>query len=144
MALKWWEKGFWQIYMHHWTVHVKVEFPRFSPDFRTGGVHSATFDPELRNDRFTLISFMGFPAILSTLQLFQICICNRKNRKFPFSNGPQLNGKRFMANLHVSLDSTCESRIPKISMKCQNWGGQFHNFWSWTQEWKILWGFLQY
>ena len=43
-----------------------------------GGVHSTTFDPELRNERFTLISFMGFPAILSTLQPFEICIFNRK------------------------------------------------------------------
>ena len=42
------------------------------------GVHSTTFDLELRNERFTLISFMGFPAILSTLQPFQICIFNRK------------------------------------------------------------------
>ena len=43
-----------------------------------GGVHSTPFDPELRNERFTLISFMGFPAILSTLQPFEICIYNRK------------------------------------------------------------------
>ena len=43
----------------------------------SGGVHSTTFDPELRNERFTLISFMGFPAILSTLQPFEICIFNR-------------------------------------------------------------------
>ena len=43
-----------------------------------GGVHSTTFDPELRNERFTLISFMGFLAILSTLQPFQIYIFNRK------------------------------------------------------------------
>ena len=31
-----------------------------------GGVHSTTFHLELRNERFTLISFMGFPAIFST------------------------------------------------------------------------------
>ena len=45
-----------------------------------GGVYStpfATFDPELRNERFTLISFIGFLAILSTLQPFEICIFNR-------------------------------------------------------------------
>ena len=71
--------------MHHWTVHEKVDFPKFPPDTwgvysTTGGsgVYSTTFDPELRNERFTLISFMGFPAILSTLQAFEICIFNRK------------------------------------------------------------------
>ena len=81
--------------MQHWTVHEKVEFPKFPADM--GGAtfdpklrievnkfsyvgHStpfATFDPELRNERFTLISFIGFPAILSTLQPFEICIFNR-------------------------------------------------------------------
>ena len=87
--------------MHHWRVHEKVDFPKFPPDtggwgsipqlfilnsemkFKNfpmldGGVYSTTFDPELRNERFTLISFMGFPAILSTLQPFEICIYNRK------------------------------------------------------------------
>ena len=66
--------------MHHWTVHGKVDFPKFPADVSfAGGVHSTTmFDLELRNERFTLISFMGFPAILSTLQPFQICIFNRK------------------------------------------------------------------
>ena len=88
--------------MHHWTVHGKVDFPKFPADVSFAGVHSTTFDLnsemklkifpiwegvgvhsttfdlELRNERFTLISFMGFPAILSTLQPFQICIFNRK------------------------------------------------------------------
>ena len=82
-------------------------------------VHFTTFDPELRNERFTLISFMGFPAILSALWPFQICICNRKNRKFTFSNGPQLMGIMFMANLYASLDSTCKSRTEQISTRCQ-------------------------
>ena len=99
--------------MQHWTVHEKVEFPKFPADtggggvggvysttpqllqllilnselklknfpmLDVGGVYStpfATFDPELRNERFTLISFIGFPAILSTLQPFEICIFNR-------------------------------------------------------------------
>ena len=32
-------------------------------------------------------------------------------------------GKRFMANLHASLDSTCKKRLSKISTRCQNlWG----------------------
>ena len=86
------------------------------------GVHSTTFDPELRNERFTLISFMGFPVILSALQPFQICIFNRKNSKLTFLNGAQLMGKGFIANLHASLDSTCKSRISKISTRCQIWG----------------------
>ena len=90
--------------MQHWTVHEKVEVPKFPADMGgsipqllqllilnselklknfpmlDGGVYStpfATFDPELRNERFTLISFIGFPAILSTLQPFEICIFNR-------------------------------------------------------------------
>ena len=42
------------------------------------GVHSTTFHLELRNERFTLISFMGFSAILNTSQPFQICIFNRE------------------------------------------------------------------
>ena len=123
MALSWWEQCLWHICMHHYTVHAKVEFNKFPPDVKSRGVHSTTFDPELRNERFTLISLMGFPAILSTLQPFQICICNRKNRKFTFSNGPQLMGIRFMANLHASLDSTCKSRISNISTRCQIQGG---------------------
>ena len=92
------------------------------------GGHSTTFDPELRNVRFTLISFMGFPAILSKLQPLEVCIFNRKYSKLPFSNGPKLMGKRFMANLHASLDSTCKSRISVISTRCEILGGPFHNF----------------
>ena len=86
------------------------EFKNFS---KLGGVHSTTFDPELRNERFTLISFMGLPTILSALQPFQICFFNRKYSKLMCSNGPQLMGKRFKANLHASLDGTCKSRISK-------------------------------
>ena len=108
------EEALWQICLHQWTVHAKVEFKKIPPDVRSWGVHSTTFGPELRNVRyvrFTLISFMGFPAILSTLQPFQICIFNRKYIKLTYSNGPQLMGKRFMANLHASMDSTWKSRI---------------------------------
>ena len=152
MALSWWVKGLWQICMHHWTVHAKVVFQNFPTDVSSGGVHSTTFDLDSRNTlskfsnlvgpfhnfwswtesiRFTLIYFMGFPAILSALQPFQICIFNRK---LTLSNGPQLMGKRFMANLHASLDSTCKSRISKISTRCQIPGGPFHYFWSWLQK----------
>ena len=148
MALSWWEKGLWQICMHHWTVHAKVEFQKCPWDVSLAGVHSTTLDPELRNERFTLISFMGFPAMLGAIQSSQMCIFNKKYSKWTFSNGPQMIGKRFMANLHASLDSTCKSRISKMSMRCQSCRGPFHNFGSWTQKWKIyidlLWGFLQY
>ena len=79
MALSQWEKGLWQIWMHHWTVHAKVEFSRFPPDVRTKGSipqllilnsemnlkifpilggHSTTVDPELRN-QFKNVSTLG-------------------------------------------------------------------------------------
>ena len=37
------------------------------PDVRTGGGvnHLSTFDADLRNVSFAMITFMGFPAILS-------------------------------------------------------------------------------
>ena len=89
--------------MHHWTVHAKVEFQNFL--MLGQGGHSTTFDPKLRNERFTLIFFMRF----------QICIFNTKNSKLTFSNGPQLMEKRFMVNCHASLDSTCKRRISKHS-----------------------------
>ena len=88
-----------------------------------GGInHLSTFDADLRNVSFALISFMGFPAILSTLQPFQMCIYNRKQSKLTFSNDSQLMGKRFMTNLHASLESTSKSRMSKIVTRCQNWG----------------------
>ena len=40
MALMWWEKGLWQICMHHCTVHEKVDFPKFPSDIRIWGVCS--------------------------------------------------------------------------------------------------------
>ena len=121
-------KGLWQICMHHWTVHAKVEFQKCPWDVSLAGVHSTTLDPELRNERFTLISFMGFPAMLGAIQPSQMCIFNKKYSKLTFSNGPQMMRKSFMANLHASLDSTCKSRISKMSMRCQTCRGPFHNF----------------
>ena len=56
----------------------KSRFSQISTRYLVGGVYSTTFDPEHRNERFTLIYFMGFPAILSTLQAFEIYIFNRK------------------------------------------------------------------
>ena len=88
--------------------------------------HFSTFDPELRNVCFALLSFMGFPAILSALQPFQIYIYKRIYSKWTFSNGSPLMGKRFMANLHASLESTCKSRISNIfhQMSVLGGGGQ--------------------
>ena len=62
------------------------------------GVHSTTFDAEVRNVSFALISFMGFPAIFSTLQLFQICIYNSTYSKLNIlrwlsADGGKVNGK---------------------------------------------------
>ena len=121
MALGWWEKGLWQICMHHWTVHAKVEFPRFPPDVRTGGSipQLLNLNSEIKVWHWYLL--WGFPPISSTLQTFQICIFNTKNSKLTFSNGSQLMGKGFIANLHASLNCTCKSRISKISTRCQNW-----------------------
>ena len=84
--------------------------------------HLSTFDADLRNVSFALISFMGFPIILSTLQPFRMCIYHRKYSKRTFSHESQLMGNKFMANLHASLESTCKSRISKTATRCQNWG----------------------
>ena len=136
MALSWWGKGLWQICMHHWTGHAKVEFPRFPPDVRMGAIPQLLIlNSEMKILHWYLL--MGFPLISSALQPFQICIFNRKNSKLTFSNGSQLMGKRFMANLHASLDRTCKSSISKISTRWHNQGGPFHNFWSWTQKCKF-------
>ena len=48
--------------------------------------HLSTFDADLRNVSFAMITFMGFPAILSALQPFQMCIYNRKYNKLTFSH----------------------------------------------------------
>ena len=74
----------------------KKNFKTFSSCVTGGSFH--IFDPKLRNERFALISFVQFLAILSALQSLLICIFNRKNGKLTFSNGPQLMEKRFMAN----------------------------------------------
>ena len=71
---------------------------------------------------------MGFPAIWSTLQPFQICIYNSKFSKWTFSNDSQLIGKRFITNFHASLESTCKSRISNTSTRCQNQRGQSQPF----------------
>ena len=102
MTLNRWATGLWQICIHHWTLHAKVEFQRLPPDVTTGegsiifhhvqakselkkflgeilirwgGVnHLSTFDADLRNVSFALIAFMGFPAILSTSNDHMPCV----------------------------------------------------------------------
>ena len=53
---------------------------------------------------------MGFPAILSTLQAFEICVFNRKKSKLTFSSGPYK-----------------KVRFSQISTMIPG-GGLFHNF----------------
>ena len=89
--------------------------------------HLSTTDPELRNVSFALISFMGFSAILSPLQPFQICIHKRNYSTLSFSNGYQLMKKEFMAHFHASLESTCKSGISKISTRCQKQEGKVNH-----------------
>ena len=75
-------------------VKSKLKNFRWDSGQSDGGVdHLSTFDLEVRNVTYALISLMGFPAILSTLQPFQICIYKRKYSKLTFSNGSQLMGK---------------------------------------------------
>ena len=64
------------VYSTTFDPELRIEVKKF-PMIVGGGVYSTTFDPELRNARFTLISFIGFPAILSTVQPFEIFIFNR-------------------------------------------------------------------
>ena len=48
--------------------------------------------------------------------------------------------KRFVANLHASLESTCRSRFSKISTRCQNLGESQSSFTMFrlNLNWKIL------
>ena len=128
----------------------KQNFQNFQQMSDPRGVHSTTFHLELRNERFILISFMGFPTILSTLQPFQICIFNRKQSKLTSSNGPQLMGKKCYGkfaciivlymekqnfqNFHQMSDpggSIQQLFILNSEMHSKNFpilGGPFHNF----------------
>ena len=113
---------------HHVKAKSELKNFRWHPAQSDWGVnHLSTFDLELRNVSFELISFMQFPAILCALQPFQICIHKRKYSKLTFSNGYQLMGKRFMAHLHASLESTCKSRTSKISTRCQKQEGKVNH-----------------
>ena len=169
MALSWSEMkkfhNFWfmanlQICMHHWTVHAKVEFQKCPWDVSLAGVHSTTLDPELRNERFTLISFMGFPAMLGALQPF----------KSAFSKGNIVNEHFQMAlswwekglwqicmhhwTVHAKVEfqkcpwdvslagvhsTTLNPELRNEFKSFSNLGSLFHNFWSWTDGDNGLW-----
>ena len=71
MAFTWWEKGLWQICMHHWIVYGKVDFPKFPPDTHLGvglgvGYIPQLFDPELRNEVKNFSNLRGVEGFHST------------------------------------------------------------------------------
>ena len=181
MALSWLRKRVYGTFaMHHWRVHAKEELPGFPPDVTTrkgesiifhhvqakselnnfwwhpgqsdwGVNHLSTFNPELRNVSFPLISFMGFSAILSPLQPFQICIYKGKYSKLTFSNGYQLMRKRVYGTFACIIGDYMQKwnfqDFHQISQPRGGWSSL--NFWSWTQKWRFcihicLWGFLLY
>ena len=59
MALMSWGKGLWQICMHHWTVHGKVDFPKFPPDTQPEG-----YIPQLLI-LYSEIKLKNFPMLVS-------------------------------------------------------------------------------
>ena len=133
MALSWWGKGLWQICMHHWRLKAKVEFPRFSTDFTTRGSQSSfNFWSWTQKCTFCIDIFYGVSYNIKCITAISILhFQKRKYSKLTFSNGYQLMGKRLMAHLHTSLESTCKSGISKISTRFQNQGGwSSFNFWS--------------
>ena len=71
---------------------------------------------------------MGFPAILSALQPFQICIYNRKYSKLTFSDGSQLMGKGLWQICMHHWRVHAKVEFPRFQI-CP-----FHNFWCWTQK----------
>ena len=89
------------------------------------GVHSTTFEPELRNESFALISFTGFPAVLSALQPFQICIFNRKysnlTSSWHWANGEKVYGK--FACIIGTVHAKVEFQNMSMTMRCQIQGG---------------------
>ena len=118
---------------------------RWHPGQSDWGVnHLSTFDTELRNVRFLHLISNRVYGVSCNIKSIITAISNlhllkRKYSKLTFSNGYQLMRKRFMAHLHASLESTCKSRISKISTRFHNQGevDQSFNFWSWTQKCKF-------
>ena len=155
MAVSWWEKKFIANLHASLDSRCKSRISKISTRC-PWGVHSPTFDPEHRNEFNNFSNLWGnqFSNFWSWTEKCKIyidifywvscnikhitaisnCILNRKYSTLTCSNGPQLMGERFMANLHASLDSTCKSRISKMSAKCQIWGVHSMPFLSWNQK----------
>ena len=114
MALSWWRKAYGKFSCIIGQYMQKKNIKIFSCWVR--GVHSTTFDPKLRNERFTLIFFMGF----------QICIINTKNGKLTFSNGPQLMEKSLWQIVMNHCMVCAKEEFQNILILGQ--GGPFHIF----------------
>ena len=80
------------------------------------------FWPSTQKWKFCIDIFYGVSCNIKCITDISNLHFQQTNSKLTFSHGSQLMGKRFMTNLHASLDSTCKSRISKISTRCQNWG----------------------
>ena len=150
MVLSWWGKGLWKIYMHHWTVHAKVAFQKCLPDvtFKGGPFHnfwSWTQKWKIYIDIFYGVSYnIKCITAISSLHFSKENVVNEH-----FQMVLKLMGKRFMENLHASLDSTCKSSISKMSARCHIQGGSIPQLLILNSEmkdlhWYLLWGFLQY
>ena len=87
-------KNFRQVF-HHVQTKSELKNFRWDPGWSDeGGQSSFNFNAEPRNVSFALISFMGFPAILSTLQPFKICIYNKKYSKLTFFKWLSADGEK--------------------------------------------------
>ena len=142
------QKGLWQICTYYWRAQAKKRISKISTRCQNWGVHSTTCDPELRNESCALISFMGFPAILSALQPFQICISNRKNTKLTFSNDSQLMQKGLWQNCMYHWRVHAKKEFPRFPPDVRTGGSTpqlvILNSEMKVVHWYLLWGFLQY
>ena len=107
------DKGLWQICMHHWTVHAKVEFQKCPWDVRPWELHSTTLDPELRNE------FKSF----SNLGPFQICLFHNF---WSWTDGDK--GLWQICMHHWTVHAKVE--FPRFLPDVRPGEGSFHNFWS--------------
>ena len=151
MALRWWEKGLWQICMHHWTVHGKVDFLKFPPHVSAGGpFHNFwswtqkcilkyfpifggpfhNFSSSTQKWNIYIDIFYGVSYNIKHITAISNLSFQWKIEKINIFKWPSGDGKKFMANLHASLDSTWKSRFSRISTSCQLLGGPFNNLWS--------------
>ena len=126
MALTWWEKGLWQICMHHWTVHEKVDFPKILPAMgeyipqllvlnsdmkpkkfpNLWGVHSTTCDTTVSN------------TFIKKFQTVRTCFTAKGAKMHKYRTVPTC----FTAKKHTKL-------LPKSIA--------VHTHHSWKQEWDV-------